>query len=302
MKAILDNDTVQIEITNQCQQSCANCTRFVGHHPKPFFMSLDNFTASVISMKDYPKMTGVMGGEPLLHPQFEEMCGILHEYIPPEKCGLWTCLPPGYESYREAIVRTFKHVFINDHTRDDIYHWPILVSINELPLAPDTMWYMIEHCWAQQSWSASINPHGAFFCEIAASLSMLLSKSKDGWDVVPGWWMKSPVKDFREQAEKYCPLCGCAAPLRKRASVEGVDDVSPGFLKRLEETSPKIKAGKFVVHPLVMENDPREMAAYKDNDYRNRIAKRYGMFLVINEEGFWQPYLFKNWKKEEEAV
>ena len=33
------------------------------------------------------------------------------------------------------------------------------------------------------------------------------------------------------------------------------------------------------------------MAAYKDFDYRNRIARRYGMFLTINEKGFWRPHL-----------
>jgi hypothetical protein len=298
LRPILDQDTVQIELTNACTEKCSNCTRFVGHHPKPFFMSMEDFQTAVDSMITYPKMTGIMGGEPLLHPKFREMCMYLHERIPPERCGLWTTLPKGYEDYREDICRTFKHIFINDHTRDDIYHWPVLVSISELPIDPWLRWYRIDHCWAQMSWSASINPHGAFFCEIAASLSMLLNKSKDGWDVVPGWWTRSPVKDFREQAEKYCPMCGMAAPLMKRASIEEVDDISPGMYERLKDTSPKVKQGKCVIHPMVMVEDSREMAAYKDTDYRNRIANRYGMFVSVNDQQFWTPYLFKNWKKE----
>jgi len=31
-------------------------------------------------------------------------------------------------------------------------------------------------------------------------------------------------------------------------------------------------------------------------DYRNGIAKRYGMWLMINEKQFWSPYLYRDWK------
>jgi len=36
------------------------------------------------------------------------------------------------------------------------------------------------------------------------------------------------------------------------------------------------------------------MAAYKDNVYRNMIAHRYGIFLVVNEYNFWTPFILKN--------
>jgi hypothetical protein len=86
-------------------------------------------------------------------------------------------------------------------------------------------------------------------------------------------------------------------PLGKRFSIENVDDISPKWLERLKDTSPKIKDGKYHVHNLQLQNDCRQMATYKNLDYRDKIARRYGMFLEINDLGFWQPYLLKKWTK-----
>ncbi len=295
MRSLIDQDTIQIECTTRCLHRCSNCTRAIGHYP-PWDMSFDQFKKAVDSMEAYPKMTGMTGGDPLLHPEFEKFCEYLHQKIPPNRCGLWTCLPEGKEHYREIIVKTFGHIFPNTHERDDILHSPVLVSIQEFPLEKWAMWYTIEHCNIQMVWSASINPHGAFFCEMAASLSMLLDMD-GGWPIEPQWWTRTP-KDFVSQMEKYCPLCGMAVPLKKRVSTEEIDDISPGMYERLKDTSPKIKKGKYQIHNLAMCNDNRQMATYKDPKYREGIANRYGLFLFPNEQHFLTPYLRRNWKKE----
>lgn len=302
MRPLLNMDTIQIEITNACLNRCGNCTRGVGHHEKPYFMDFEQFKTAVDSMVAYPKMTGMMGGEPLLHPDFEKMCKYLHSKIPPERCGLWTCFPAGFEHYREVIVETFGNIFLNDHTRDDVMHSPVLVSSNELPLEEWQKWFAIDSCWAQMSWSASINPYGAYFCEIAASLAMLLGKTHDengveiAWKVEPGWWTRVPMH-FTHQIKEFCGLCGLAMPLKKRASVDGIDDISPKMLERIKNTSPKIKAGKYQAHDLQLMRDDRPYASYKDPQYRDVIAARYGIFLMNNGMNFQQPYLKKNWTK-----
>lgn len=294
MRPLIEMDTIQIEITNQCHNRCSNCTRLVGHHSKPYYMDMNTFKKSVDSMTDYSNMTGVMGGEPLLHPQFEEMCEYLHSKIPPEQCGLWTCLPKGKEHHNKTIVKTFGNIFINDHTRADILHGPVLVAASELPGPEHDKWYLINDCWVQKAWSAAINPKGAFFCEVAAAMAMLLSgDDHKGWPVEPQWWRKIP-KDYTEQMEKYCMQCGCAMPLRKRESVDGRDDISPEMLDILKYTSPKVREGKFIKHDLTMERDDRETATYKDVNYRAEIAKPYDMFLVLNSKGFQRPYLMNS--------
>lgn len=290
MRSIIDMCTAQIEITNACNHSCGNCTRFCALVRKPYFMPLDEVKRAIDSMVGYKKMTGIMGGEPLLHPDFEEICRYAGSKINAKQLGLWTTLPKGFEHYADIICKTFYHVFINDHTRPDIYHQPPLVGIQEVETDKNEMWQFIDHCWAQESWSASINPRGAFFCEIAASMSMLYEEG-EGWPVEPGWWWRTP-KDFTAQIEKWCPRCGFAAPLGLRASVEEVDDISPLNYEALKD---KVRhPERLKIHPLTCVRERPQMGAYKDTDYRNRIARRYGMFLIVNEMGFWTPYRSDN--------
>jgi hypothetical protein len=286
-------DNVQIEVTNACKIGCSNCTHLVGH-AKPWFMALDAFKEAVDSLTGYPKIVGMIGGETLNHPDFEAMCNYLHSKFPKEQCGLWTALPEGFERYRETIVETFGHIFLNDHTRGDVLHAPVLVASEELPLEQWQKDYLINHCWVQNSWSASVNPNGAFFCEVAGALAMLFDIK--GWPVEPDWFTRMP-KDFVEQMDTFCKLCGCAMPLLKRCSTDKIDDISPGMVEKLKVISPKLKAGKYAVHDLTLCQDNRQMATYKDQKYRDDIAARYGLFLSTNERGFQTPHLSRKWEK-----
>lgn len=288
MRSMIDMDTVQIEITNYCTQSCSNCSRFCPHVKQPFYMEMEQFKQAVDSMVGYPKMTGIQGGEPLLHPQFPEICEYLRSKIPYEQLGLWTTLPKGFEKYREILCKTFKHIFINDHTRDDIYHHPALVAIREVVTDECQMWNKIDHCWAQMSWSASINPRGTWFCEIAASMAMLFGVDGLGWPIEKNWWCKIP-KDFTKQMEAFCPICGFAAPIHRRKSIEPIDDISPNNLELFKDHFRNIE--RFKVHSLQTTDRQEMLAAYKDTDYRNRIAARYNMFVMVNDQNFWTPYL-----------
>jgi hypothetical protein len=254
-------------------------------------MELEKVKKAIDSMVGYPKMTGIMGGEPLLHPEFFEICKYMQTKIPKAQCGLWTCLPKGKEHYREVIVETFGNIFINDHTRDDILHGPVLVSATEMDIPNWEKDHLIDKCWVQNSWSASINEKGAWFCEVAASLATLLNKEGLAWPVEQAWWARTS-KYFVDQM-KMCNYCGCAMPLKRRPSVEEIDDISPKIFDMIKDTSPKIKKGKYEISKMeVCVEEPQE-AAYKNADYRKAIAKRYGMFLVVNDLGFNEPYLLK---------
>ena len=290
MRTPCDAEHIQIEVTNVCKKHCSNCTRFCPQLKKPYFMPLKDVKRAIDSLDGYLQLAGIMGGEPLLHPQFTEICKYAAKKRDCTKLGLWTALPKGYEHYNKIICDTFYNVFINDHTRDDIMHWPVLVGIQEIFTDKRLMWNAIEHCWAQMSWCSSINPRGAFFCEIAASMSMLYEEG-EGWPVEKDWWWRIQ-KDYTSQIEQWCPRCGMAAPLALRSSNDEIDDISPINYEALKN---KVRNPKrFKIHDLVKDpcGDKRDqMAKYKDFGYRNRIAARYGMYLIVNEMGFWTPYL-----------
>jgi len=300
MRPILDMDNIQIEVTSRCMNQCSNCTRLCGHHEKPYDMDFEFFKKAVDSMEGYPKITGIMGGEPLLHPEFEKFCKYASSKLPKEKLGLCTCLPKGKEHYREVICDTFGHIFINDHTRNDILHSPVLVPSKEVNLPGWQKDYLISKCWVQETWSASINPRGAWFCEVAAALAMLLEVENLGWDVEQGWWARSPQHFISQMA--MCHWCGCAMPLKRRCSTDVVDDISPEMIKILDGISPKVTAKKYVEHDCQpYSGEEGQVATYKDKNYRDAIAKRYGMFLTINDKQYQTPHLLRNWKGNDNA-
>jgi len=291
MRPLIEMDSIAIEVTNACRNSCSNCTQLCGHSA-PYYMSMRDVEMAIDSMVLFRGVTGIQGGEPLLHPRFPEICEYAGARIPPERLGLWTTLPAGFERYREIICETFGHIFLNDHTRDDVLHHPVLVAAEDLPMQEWAKWYLIDHCWVQNTWSAGVTPRGAFFCEVAAALDRYVP-GPGGWTVEPGWWRRTP-KDYVAQMEAYCWHCGCAMPLKKRESMDSRDDVSKSWLTRLEG-SPKMEAGRYVDWDGTMIEDCRQVATYKDIAYRDRIAERYGMFLMINERGYQTPYLSKGW-------
>src|SRR3990172_6842829 len=108
---------IQIEVTNSCNLICSNCTRFVGHHKRPYFMSLDMISKAIDSLEGFPGQIGIMGGEPTLHPKFPEICKLMREMVPDRrKRELWTNSFK-WNEYKDIIYETFDHDLItyNDH-------------------------------------------------------------------------------------------------------------------------------------------------------------------------------------------
>lgn len=249
---------IQIEITNACTFKCANCTRFVGHHKKPYFMDLAAVEKAIDSLEGFGGGIGIMGGEPTLHPDFLQICELLRKKVPPGKCGIWTS---GYkwDEYRDVIKKTFKFaVSFNDHSDPGQKHQPVFVAIDDVIRDKKLMWDLIDHCWVQEIWSPSINPKGAFFCEVAAALDLFLD-GPGGYPVEKGWWIRDP-KHFRDQIERYCPRCGAALPMEYSSNREAGDLISPGNLELFRKHgSPKIARGRYRVFDREMDDRVREL-------------------------------------------
>lgn len=331
MRPVSECVTIQIELCSACVLHCSNCTRFSGTKLKETYITEEQFKKAIDSLVEYSKLphacVGFMGGEPLLHPKFAEFCDYALSKIERNKLGLWTTFPSGpkYKGYREVIARTFANILLNDHSRDDIYHAPVLMAAEdyfrkECPACHGSkenrtktalcstcegtgtvtddlnMFAAVEHCWIQESWSASVNSKGAFFCEVAAALDDLFG-GPGGWPVEPGWWKRVP-KDFTAQMDWACRKCGAALPIERTHPSQDVrDDVSPSNLERLKEIkSRKVGRGEFILHDDA-KVDPKlvghtyPVQTYQEAQYRQNIAAKYDMYLVLNERGYWEPRL-----------
>ena len=96
------------------------------------------------------------------------------------------------EQKKDVILDTFDkdRIAYNEHSTPGGKHTPLLVSIDEVVEDKKLMWEMIDNCWIQSQWSASITPKGGFFCEVAASLDYLF-EGPGGYEIKKGWWKKN---------------------------------------------------------------------------------------------------------------
>lgn len=302
MKSPADMKVIQIELTNACPMRCANCTRFCGHHTKPFFMDFETFKRAVDSLKGFRGIVGIMGGEPTQHPEFKRFMEYYRANVGYDDHsttllepssdfmrhvlangyhvdysnhrGLWTSVTPRYYENFELIQDTFGYQLLNDHSHPSM-HQTHMVTRRELGIPDDEWVEMRDRCWVQNLWSASITPKGAFFCEIAAAMDATLG-GPGGWPIEPGWWQRKP-EDFKEQLD-WCEMCSACLPMPSRDANDETDDVSPVWAAKLKEiNSPKLKKGLVnTFDPVAYQKDQHSIiqkpTPYMD-DQENRMGK-----------------------------
>lgn len=226
MKPIYEAWFCQIELTNLCAKECRYCTRFVRHLRKDqlFSMSLENLAAALDSLDGWPNRIGIIGGEPTLHPQFQDACMLLQRRYPRDKYGLWTSGGPRFERFRDLIDNTFGFISYNEHTieqQQKCKHQPNTISVGDVVADAVLRKELIDNCRVQEKWCPSISPKGAFFCEIACSLDVVLD-GPGGWPIEWGWWDKTPDQ-FQDQVDCYCHDCGMCVPLEREYAINFAD-------------------------------------------------------------------------------
>lgn len=298
MKAPCEKPVIQIIVTNRCDVfHCSNCTQMLVHQAEPFHMTPGNFRAACESLRgwpehrwegrerfgpswaNHPNVVGVFGGNPCVHPQFEELCAIIAEVFPdPRSRGLWTNNALGHQG---LIKRTFGYFNVNVHGNPRAaavlrgagvpvipgsihgasWHSPTLVAIRDMigrpggPRNEQEMWEAIEGCDINQKWSGAITQRRgelrAYFCEVAASFENMYD-ADSGLAVTAGWWRR-PIADYARQigldpenpGAGWCPRCGIPLKLQGHRDVEQKDDVSQDHLARAELS---LRGERIVLH------------------------------------------------------
>jgi len=210
---------ILIDITNYCNMSCSYCTRYIRHlrNDQKKHMSLEDICTALDTFVGWPSRIGIIGGEPLMHPQIEAICSEVQKRFPKEKCCIWTAgANGGLRRLMPILEKTFGKIEYNPHAEEQLdtcKHQPITLAIDEA--LPDALnrEKMIDNCWVQRFWCASINHYGAYFCEVAGALDSLLNNGASAWKVEPGWWNKVP-RNFGVQKE-LCLKCGMCVPTNR---------------------------------------------------------------------------------------
>lgn len=78
--------SIEIHVVDHCNLKCANCNHF-SPIAEPWYISIENFTEQMQLLKqNCPWLTKlqILGGEPCLHPQIEQLCQIARDILPNE--------------------------------------------------------------------------------------------------------------------------------------------------------------------------------------------------------------------------
>ena len=232
---------VQIDITNYCFLSCLYCSRYNRHlrRDQRKHMSLQQVAAALDSLKTWPTKIGIIGGEPLLHPEFPQICEMIRSRFPKEKMGLWTSGGKNFQRLQPLIHKTFGQIAYNEHNEEQLKtckHQPLTIAIKDVVKDDVLRKSLIDDCWVQRTWCATINHFGAYFCEVAAAQDVLLNEGRNAWPVLPEWWNKQP-EQFQDQVEKFCDNCGMAIPMERELILKKSEKFSPSVLQMFQENN-----------------------------------------------------------------
>lgn len=272
---------IQIHLTRACDRACAHCTQMSNWRKRSTFITPENFELACLSLTGYFGVVGIFGGNPVLHPQFEDLMEIYCKYVPYEQRGIWCNHPKGKGKLLSKIFNpTISN--LNVHQSQEAYdefkrdwplcepvglekdssHSPVYGSMKDLGIPEDKRWELISRCDINQYWSAMIGEFRgearAWFCEIAGAQSMWNQDNPEYPDTgvvpFPGWWQQGMVA-FLHQVKKHCHD-GCLVPLRGQGQLANSPDkeiVGPGYepstktgvkvynITTLEELSPENK-------------------------------------------------------------
>lgn len=239
MQPIQNAWCVQIDITNYCFLSCLYCSRYNRHlrQDQRKHMSLEQFAAALDSLESWPNKIGIIGGEPLLHPEFPQITKMIRQKFPAEKVGLWTSGGKNLKEYLPYIKRTFGFCAHNEHNPEQLKtckHQPLTIAIKDVIPDEKLRKSLIDDCWVQRTWCPTINHYGAYFCEVAAAQDVLLNEGKNAWPVEPGWWGKNP-EQFTDQIDTFCDNCGMAIPMERELILKKTEKFSPSMLQIFRE-------------------------------------------------------------------
>lgn len=237
---------LQIWVTRACDKACFGCTQGSNLGGKPGMMTPGQYAEAVESLRGYFGIVGMFGGNPAIHPQFDELCRILREsWVPFDQRGLWCNHPrgkgaicretfsPKYSNLNVHLDREAAEEFARDWPEaapyvkgvdGDSRHSPVYVAMQDVIDDEAERWRLIADCDINRYWSAMVGVFRgelrAWFCEIAGAQAMLHQHEPDypdtGLPLTPGWW-RAPIEAYEQQIRYHCHRCGI--PLRGRGEL-----------------------------------------------------------------------------------
>lgn len=243
-----------ITITNVCNLSCGGCSQLCGNFSKDklWFISLDQLKINIdIMSKFISKKIWIFGGEPTLHPKFNEIKEMLYSYkkcefiiftngrlhnkenvnieIKKNRVGAWA-----KDKNNITFLIDFKQEYGKNEVPIKTFN-PTLVAPIDIIKIKNKKFYWEQakkHCICWNKCGITIYNNKAYICEVAPAFDQI-SGENNGWTVNEG---ENPFdktnEEIEKQAEKFCYRC--AAGFSEDENIIPHQKISEGYFVSVE--------------------------------------------------------------------
>jgi organic radical activating enzyme len=216
------NKEVHVFITNVCNLSCGGCHQMCGNIPKEklFFTPLDDIEWMInhlIENSLIKKKICIFGGEPTLHPKFDQLLEVIASK--PCEFAVFTNgrLAKHKDREEQYLVdkdsKTSNLIYYvdkkDDTNRRFVQTWN---SPKDYYKVEDNSWYFKElakkNCFMWNNCRSIVFNKHAYACVNFPTMDILTGENH-GWEMVDGEdAFARTMEEIEEQAKHYCYRCG----------------------------------------------------------------------------------------------
>lgn len=271
----------EIVITNICNLNCGGCCQLIGHFRKDqlWFITLEELEREIRILERHPPKLGatpitIFGGEPTLHPQWDEIVAMLRRHAP---TVFWinTNGRLGHQRYQKDGNLVW---WVDLHPDNQMFVQTLYAAADAVKLPNDMAYWekAQKDCPIWNGCQCSIYNGKAYFCENAAALDWLYHDGEHGWKVEPG---KNPFdrtkEEIDEQAKHACKRCGwCVTELVPRQFSKDPSYVSP--MNQVE--------GKKTRHSLAVVEPIFTQRWVKDEDLQVEVKPDIAVYCIADND------------------
>jgi hypothetical protein len=198
---------IEIDITYMCNLRCQNCNRSISQAPEKLHISLDmikKFVSESIAHNKHWKVIRVLGGEPTLHPEFQEIVSELLKYRKWEpSCSIIVVSNGNGRAVNAALDKVPSEITIENTSKVGNIQ-PGFGAFNHAPIDDPAFADAEYHngCDIMDECGMGLTPLGYYPCAVAGGIDRIAGKGL-GYSSLP-----SDDDDMKELSDKLCRLCG----------------------------------------------------------------------------------------------
>ncbi|HEX3043743.1 MAG TPA: radical SAM protein [Bacillota bacterium] len=193
---------VELEITTSCNLMCKFCDRRCSQAPSNERMSLDHvrrFVDESIQLNYQWEKIGILGGEPTLHPELEEIILILQTYTQKfPNADLF--LATNYHGWtvRQKVKTLQKKIRVVKSPKNDNPKYFNNINLTQIDFGD-----IIHNCNIASGTGLGYTTRGYFPCGAGAAIARVL-----GMDIGLKSLAEVNQTSIREMLRELCPYCG----------------------------------------------------------------------------------------------